>query len=274
MIAKLKKFTFLVYHKEYNDLLDRLREVGVVHIIEKGRSEEEHPAGELLAELRRFDNAARIVKRSLPEDDETAVKTDDIEAEPNDIVEKVESLTAETDDLKSRIQALKSEASKLQPWGDYEISDFEKLPETGWQISLFTCPSKRFREEWYDTWSIQIINIERGKTYFAVVHKPGETVEIDADPEKIGEKSAPKLISEVAQAEARIAEIKQILATSSVSWLKAIDSGRTDLLNRIEYTVAEKQAMEEAEGRLMILQGWVPLDSETLVAEAIGKKNV
>ena len=273
MIARLKKFTFLVYHKEYSDFLDRLREVGVVHIIEKGRSEEEHPAGELLAELRRFDNAARIVKRSLPED-ETAVKTEGIEADPGAIVEKVESLTTETDDLKSRIQALKSEAAKLQPWGDYELADFEKLRKTGWQISLFTCPSRRFREEWHDNWSIQIINIERGKAYFAVVHKPGETIEIDADPEKPGERSAPKLLGEVAQAEARIAEIKQMLSISSVSWLEAIGRGRTDLLNRIEYTVAEKQAMEEAEGRLMILQGWVPANTEEKVKTLVEESGV
>lgn len=273
MIAKLKKFTFLVYHKEYNDLLDRLRDVGVVHIIEKGRSEEEHPAGELLAELRRFDNAARIVKRNLPED-ETVVKTEETEADPGAIVEKVESLTAETDDLKSRIQALKSEAAKLQPWGDYEISDFEKLRKTGWQISLFSCPSKRFREEWHDNQAIQIINIERGKAYFAVVHKPGETVDIDADPEKLGEKSAPKLASEAGEAESRIEEIKQILATSAVSWLRAINKGRTELLNRIEYTVAEKQAMEEAEGRLMILQGWVPANAEEEVKKLVEESGV
>ena len=126
MIAKLKKFTFLVYHREYNDLLDRLREIGVVHIIEKGRSEEEHPAGELMAELRRFDTAVRIVRRNLPEDDATGETTHN-ESDSGETVEKVESLTAETEELKSRIQVLRSEAAKIQPWGDYEIADFEKL---------------------------------------------------------------------------------------------------------------------------------------------------
>ena len=35
MITKMKKLTFLVYHKEYEEFLNSLRELGVVHIVEK-----------------------------------------------------------------------------------------------------------------------------------------------------------------------------------------------------------------------------------------------
>ena len=34
MITKMKKLTFLVYHKEYEAFLNSLRELGVVHIVE------------------------------------------------------------------------------------------------------------------------------------------------------------------------------------------------------------------------------------------------
>ena len=37
MIAKMKKLTFLVYHKEYEDFLKGIREVGVVHVVEKAQ---------------------------------------------------------------------------------------------------------------------------------------------------------------------------------------------------------------------------------------------
>ena len=35
MITKMKKLTFLVYHKEYEAFLEQIRELGVVHIVEK-----------------------------------------------------------------------------------------------------------------------------------------------------------------------------------------------------------------------------------------------
>ena len=35
MITKMKKLTFLVYHKEYEAFLNGVRELGVVHVAEK-----------------------------------------------------------------------------------------------------------------------------------------------------------------------------------------------------------------------------------------------
>ena len=32
MITKMNKYSFLIYHKEYETFLDKLRELGVVHI--------------------------------------------------------------------------------------------------------------------------------------------------------------------------------------------------------------------------------------------------
>ena len=40
MIVKMSKYAFMVYHKEYDEFLERLRGMGVVHIQEK-RSEKE-----------------------------------------------------------------------------------------------------------------------------------------------------------------------------------------------------------------------------------------
>ena len=40
MITKMKKLTFLVYHKEYEAFLNSLRELGVVHIVEKQQGAE------------------------------------------------------------------------------------------------------------------------------------------------------------------------------------------------------------------------------------------
>ena len=43
MVAKMKKLTFLIYHKDYEQFLRDLRELGVVHVVEnklnQGQSE-------------------------------------------------------------------------------------------------------------------------------------------------------------------------------------------------------------------------------------------
>lgn len=35
MIIKMTKYTFLVYHKQYIEFLEKIREIGVLHVIEK-----------------------------------------------------------------------------------------------------------------------------------------------------------------------------------------------------------------------------------------------
>jgi V/A-type H+-transporting ATPase subunit I len=35
MILKMKKYTFLVYHKQYTNFLEKIREIGLLHVIER-----------------------------------------------------------------------------------------------------------------------------------------------------------------------------------------------------------------------------------------------
>ena len=48
MITKMKKLTFLVYHKEYDVFLEQLRELGVVHIVEMQRGTMDETLQQLL----------------------------------------------------------------------------------------------------------------------------------------------------------------------------------------------------------------------------------
>ena len=41
MIAKMKKLTFLVYHKEYDAFLKSIRDLGVVHVATKAQGSAE-----------------------------------------------------------------------------------------------------------------------------------------------------------------------------------------------------------------------------------------
>ena len=61
MIAKMSKLTLLVYHKEYVDFLQRLRKVGVVHVVEKNSGAVEDP--ELEKQLQLSARYARAIKK-------------------------------------------------------------------------------------------------------------------------------------------------------------------------------------------------------------------
>lgn len=269
MIAKLKKYTFLVYHREYNELLVTLRDAGVVHIIEKGKSQEEQQTGDSTTVLlKRYDNVIRELSRRITDDSVlTEIQVDSPAAET--IISQLEEMSSVVEEHRNRISVLRNEASKSEPWGEYDLSQFRKLEDSGYAISLFTCPEKRFNDGLTGTYSVVEINRVRGKVYFAVVHKPGEEIDIDADPEKIGDRSAPQLKVEIDQVAKNIDDAEELISKSAPVWLATVKKGRIDLINKIEYSTAETQARIEAEGRLLILQGWVPAEAEEKMKEAM-----
>ena len=63
MIVKMSKYAFMVYHKEYDEFLERLRGMGVVHIQEKRSEKEDEGLQQLLAERKRLQNELRYLKR-------------------------------------------------------------------------------------------------------------------------------------------------------------------------------------------------------------------
>ena len=91
MITKMNKLTLLVYHKEYTDFLQRLREVGVVHIVEKNQGAVENP--ELERQLALAAKYARAIKTLEGAAPLNLAAAGDVALADN-IVERVDSLTA------------------------------------------------------------------------------------------------------------------------------------------------------------------------------------
>lgn len=56
MITKMKKLTFLIYHKDYECFLQNIRDLGVVHVAEKAQGTAENT--ELQESIRLSDHYA------------------------------------------------------------------------------------------------------------------------------------------------------------------------------------------------------------------------
>lgn len=60
MITKMKKLTFLIYHKDYECFLQNIRDLGVVHVAEKAQGTAENT--ELQESIRLSDHYASTIK--------------------------------------------------------------------------------------------------------------------------------------------------------------------------------------------------------------------
>ena len=66
MISKMKKYTFLVFHRDYEPFLEQLRELGVVHITQKAAGLIENDET-LQAALQKEDELRRIIRQGAPD---------------------------------------------------------------------------------------------------------------------------------------------------------------------------------------------------------------
>ncbi|HDR89815.1 MAG TPA: hypothetical protein ENN63_09360 [Bacteroidetes bacterium] len=258
MIAPMIKYTFLVYHREYESFLQALRNAGVVHIIgrERGSEEEDESIRNL---FRRRETCIQALK-FLPKDIEEKKVAE--ETDPEKVVERIETIRKDLEENEQRLQELVKNIRTLEPWGDFTGEDLEKVRAAGYEISFYSCPVKRFQDEWAEKWSVQIIHRERGHLYFVVIHHPEETVELEADPVRLPKESLSSLVEERDRLKKENAGLHAEMKKNTGHWKAILNRYLKELENEIGMFRAKNSAGEQADGKLRILEGWVPAGKE------------
>lgn len=268
MIADIKKYTFLVHHSDYSGFLNSLRDIGVVHITEKRKLDDISVIGDELKSLKKYKDAIRRLKIFEPD----AVPTGD-PLESDSVLNEFESLLAEMEEAGNQLEKLKTEAEKSRPWGIFNVKDINRIKDSGWNISLFTCSEKRFNPEWKDKYSIEIINRIKDRLYFALVHKEEDRIDIDAEQVLIPERAINTIEKEQELIRQKIDNARSTIAGNASLWIMSLNKGADDLINRIEYSSAAEQADRYADNNLYVLEGWVPVSDESKLQDLLQKSD-
>ena len=258
MITKMKKLALLVYHKEYAAFLEKLREVGVVHIQERESGSLENPEMEQkMALAARF---ARIVKRleaCAPEFLEPAGDASTATA----IMDKVETLVADIEQHRTLQQVLDKDVATLEPWGNFDYSNVEKLEEAGYELKFFVTSAKSYQSEWESDYNAILVAERQSRKYFVTITPQGTTVDIDAEPAKLPTASLSALEGELAAVKARIEEFEKELAQVAQRGLNTVKAAQEVQKRDIEFTKVMLGGEKVSGDKLVMLEGWVPVDS-------------
>ena len=122
MITQMKKYTFLVFHRDYEPFLEQLRELGVVHITQKAAGLIEDNE-QLQAALQHEDELRRLLKQGAPD-----------------------QLIAERNEVNERIAAAQEAAKQAAVWGEFDAARVTSLKEAGYTLHFYECASKSFEE--------------------------------------------------------------------------------------------------------------------------------
>ena len=258
MITKMKKLALLVYHKEYAAFLEKLREVGVVHIQERESGSLENPEMEQkMALAARF---ARIVKRLEACTPEALEPAGDVSSAAA-IMDKVETLVADVEQHRTLQQVLDKDISSLEPWGNFDYSNVEKLREAGYELNFFVTSAKSYMSEWESDYNAILVAEKQSRKYFVTITPQGTAVDVDAEPAKLPTTSLTALEGELASVNARIAEFEKELARVAQSGLNTVNAAQELQKRDVEFTKVMLGGEKVSGDKLVMLEGWVPEES-------------
>ena len=258
MITKMKKLALLVYHKEYAAFLEKLREVGVVHIQERESGAVESP--EMEQKLSAAARYTRIVKRLEACATETHEPAGEVSSAAA-IMDKVETLVADIEQHKTLQQVLDKDIATLEPWGDFDYSNVEKLQEAGYELKFFVTSAKSYQSEWESDYNAILVTEKQSRNYFVTLTPQGTTIDIDAEPAKLPTASLTALENELATVNVRIEELEKELVQVAQSGLNTVKAAQEAQKRDIEFTKVMLGGEKVSGDKLVMLEGWVPEES-------------
>lgn len=250
MITQMKKYTFLVFHRDYEAFLEQLRSLGVVHITEKASGMAEDAT--LQALLQQADHMRKTITQGAPD-----------------------QLLQEKANVESRIAATEKEAKAMAVWGDFSAERIEQLQQAGYSLRFFVCPQKKFNAEWGTE-----VAVEKGQVYFVVVEKAGEEAALSEDLQAyaaeltLSKKSSAALLQDVEGLNGLLAAQNARIEMWQREQLPAVEKEYQDTLQQIDWQRVTLNTDTVAEGALKVVEGFCPIDQTEALDTMLQKQNI
>ena len=245
MIEKMTKYSFVLLSADKEKFLEDLTALGVVD----------------------------ITRSSKPVDAASSA----ILAEAAQIKHQMSQLEAETSDtlkgIQEEVALLKKKYEEALPWGDFSHEAIGALKDRGLEIRFHKVPTKKFDPEWESEVPVQIVNQDKGTTWFNTV------IEADAPlPAKIAACEVPapvasaayykKLITAKEQEEAYCLEE---IRAAKVREMPLLKKEYNAVMGRLDNYLASAAADNAAEDALSVFVGFVPASEDGRIEKEIEK---
>lgn len=261
MIVKMKRYSFLVYHKQYTDFLEKIREIGVLHVIEKpeGLAENDTLREKMLL-ASRIKTSLKLLEKNTPKN---AVYTNSENVSDGlSLLENVEAAFAEKERLYQKLQLTEKEYERMEMWGKFSHNRLNELKNAGFELNFFSCNLRKFDQEWEVLYNAFEIDTVGTTIYFVTITRPSETIDIDADPIKLSTKTAEELLLQIDEVKKNIEVQVQLIEKLAVEQYNALKFLQAQVAENIDFAKVVLNTNNAVDNRVMLLEGWCPEESE------------
>jgi len=269
MIVKMKKFTFVLYHLDYEAFLDDLQKLGLVHLIKAkmAQSDSIKANRDLIDE---YAEAMKFMTKLAPQD-ATVITTNLL---PKMLLRQVNDARTKKDSLLRKKESLSRQLSELIPWGHFDPSTIAKLKSEGIDTAFYVCSRSQFKQDWKSKYPTTVIAEEAGLIYFVVLYQSDTKPAIDADAFMLPSYTLRDLEQEMKSLLEEIQSIDQYMLDYAKTTADIFGTEIKRLSSELEFEEAIITADREAEDHVIVLSGWIPKEKESSLIQFLNEEQV
>ena len=270
MIQPMNKYAFLVFHKDYEAFLEKLRTLGVLHVKEQKNAREVDALRAILSERAHITETLRSLRPYTTEERASSPNLPQNEEAGRTLIAEIEGELHRLASLNETLTSLRAEADDVRPWGAFDVSALTRLEGAGYALSFFTIPLARFTEAFQSAHDVLPISEQSGKQYFVLLHHSADAPSLpDAEQVARPSRSVAELEALLETTEDERDLLIQSLTERTQHWLPELEAYDTFLENRFTFGSAQLQADRLMDERLLVLEGFVPASEAEQFEQAL-----
>lgn len=261
----------LVYHKDYQNFLIKLRDAGVVHIVERKSGMAETAELQEMPQLaNRYSRVIKKFEKLLPQEAETIHTSDDAVT----LLNEADAKMLEIEQLKQKAQVLEKDVSTMNVWGEFDYAIIDKLAESGYAVNFFQTTVRAFDPKWHELYNAVIVKQVSSKIFFITVTACGTPIDIDAETAKLPNKSLSALNIELEKTKLQITTAESKLVEFAKKSIATLRVAYAELQQSIEFLKVMLNGEKVSGDKLLLLEGWVPLQYKEALVKMLDGESV
>jgi V/A-type H+-transporting ATPase subunit I len=273
MIVKMKKYGFLVYHKDYERFLELLQEQGVLHVKDKGAADiEGGTQREKLFLLSRIQETVKFLeKKADPQ------RISEISLNPTDgadLLAEFDALRNKSEQLAQSILSVEKDKAVLEPWGNIDWNTIDKLNNEGLNVSFFSTAARNWSSEWESIYNAFEIARSAGNILFVTVTNKNESFEIEAEKIKLPSKGLEDTIADLDFLRNEKVRNENEMVSFAETNLASIKLYKNKIQQEFDFEKVFLNSSIASEGKISLLEGYLPVNKELEFQEFLNNEGV
>lgn len=255
MITPMTKLSILIYHRDYQSFLEKLRQHGVVHVHPKKTSLQDERYRTKLNSIKQVSNLIKQLEK-LP----AAQNPVDTELRNEALYNFIDDKFKEIESLQQQLLYLQKEDSVYSLWGKYPEKVLDDIKANNWDIRFFTVPARKYDNKWEEDFNAFVINELAGLRYFTTITPKGKDVDIEADTFTFPAMTKQEIDKKLADMNKIISDTNRYLSDVAPKAVQYLKEYVISIKEDNEFFKVSDAAEHLAEEKLMSLEGWVPTE--------------